>query len=108
MATLFALTAGWMIFFQPLEKAVAFSAVDDGLYYPRLAQNIMARGMCTYDGVTITNGFHPLWLLVLLPVYGLIHNPWLALRGVYTVILLTQVASFVLLAFIVRRTRMTA
>ncbi|MEI7851443.1 MAG: hypothetical protein WCH86_06380 [Kiritimatiellales bacterium] len=108
MTALFAITAAWMIFFQPLEKAVAFAAMDDGLYYPRLAQNIIARGMCTYDGVTVTNGFHPLWLLVLLPVYGLIHNPWLALRGVYAVILITQLASIVLLAFIARRTRMTA
>jgi hypothetical protein len=108
MTALFVLTAGWMIFFQPLETAVAFSAMDDGLYYPRLAQNIVARGTCTYDGVTVTNGFHPLWLLILLPVYGLIHNPWLALRGVYAVILIAQLASFGLLAFIARRTRMTA
>ncbi len=107
MAILFALTAGWMIFFQPLEKAVAFTATDDGLYYPRLAQNIIARGMCTYDGVTVTNGFHPLWLLLLLPVYGLIHDPWLALRGVYMVILVVQFASLGLLALIARRTRMT-
>ncbi len=108
MAGLFVLTAGWMIFFQPLEKAVAFAATDDGLYYPQLACNIMTRGLCTYDGVTVTNGFHPLWLLVLLPVYGLIHDPWLALRGVYAVILALQLASFALLVLIARRTRMTA
>lgn|GEM_PF-1961764 len=107
VAALFVLTAGWMIFFQPLEKAVAFSAIDDGLYYPRLAQNIIARGICTYDGVAVTNGFHPLWLLVLLPVYGLIHNPWFALRGVYAVILIAQLASLGLLAFIARRVQMT-
>jgi hypothetical protein len=105
---LFLLTTAWMIFFQPLETAVAFSAMDDGLYYPRLAQNIMTRGMCTYDGVTLTNGFHPLWLLMLLPVYGLIHDPWLALRGVYIVILATQLVSIGLLVFIARCIRMTA
>lgn len=108
MAALFLLTAGWMIFFQPLEKAVAFTAMDDGLYYPRLAQNLVARSLCTYDGVTLTNGFHPLWLLVLLPVYGLIHDPWIALRGVYAVILASQLASFGLLAFIAGRIKMTA
>lgn len=108
LAALFLLTAGWMVFFQPLETAVTFSATDDGLYYPRLAQNIMERGMCTYDGVTFTNGFHPLWLLILLLVYGLIHNPWLALRGVYAVILAAQLVSFGLFVVIARRTRMTA
>lgn len=108
MLALFVLTAGWMIFFQSLEKAVAFTAMDDGLYYPRLAQNIITRGLCTYDGVTITNGFHPLWLLVLLPVYSLIHDPWLALRSVYVVILVAQLASFGLLVFIARYKQMTA
>ncbi len=108
MVGLFLLTVGWMIFFQPLEKAAAFAATDDGLYYPRLAQNIMTRGLCTYDGVTVTNGFHPLWLLVLLPVYGLIHNPWIALRGVYAVILALQLTSLGLLFFIARRVQMAA
>lgn len=108
MTLLFLLTAGWMIFFPSLEQAVAFAAIDDGFYYPRLAQKIMAGGVCTYDGVTVTNGFHPLWLLVLLPVYALIHDPWLALRGVYAVILIVQLASLGLLALIARRTRMTA
>lgn len=108
MAGLFLLTAGWMVFFQPLETAVAFSATDDGLYYPRLAQNIASRGICTYDGTTVTNGFHPLWLLTLLPVYALIHDPWLALRGVYAVILAAQLGSLGLLFLIARRIQMTA
>jgi len=108
MAVLFLLMAGRMVFFPPLETAVAFSAMDDGLYYPRLAQNIMTRGLCTYDGVTMTNGFHPLWLLALLPVYGLIENPWIALRGVYVVILIVQMLSLGLLFLIARRTRITA
>lgn len=105
---LFVLTVCWMIFFQPLETAVAFSAMDDGLYYPRLAQNIIERGICTYDGVTVTNGFHPLWLLVLLPVYLLIHNPWLALWGVYGVIFVLQLTSLWLFSRLARSLDMTS
>ena len=108
MTILFLMTAAGMIFFQPLEKAVAFSAMDDGLYYPKLAQNIMSRGFCTYDGVTQTNGFHPLWLLVLLPVYGLIQDPWMALRCVYGVILAAQLGALGLLFRIARYVQMTA
>ena len=96
-----------MILAQPLERAVAFSATDDGLYYPRLAENIVARGACTYDGVTQTNGFHPLWLLVLLPLYSVIGDPFLALRLVYVLLFLLGVGSAALLAGLARRWRMT-
>ncbi|MBC8207300.1 MAG: hypothetical protein ISR85_06130 [Kiritimatiellales bacterium] len=105
---LFVITACRMIFFQSLETAVAFSAMDDGLYYPRLAQNIIERGICTYDGVTVTNGFHPLWLVCLLPVYWLIHNPFAALWGVYAVIFIVQFASLWMFSRIARVLGMTA
>lgn len=107
MAALFILTVCWMIFFQPLENAVAFSAMDDGLYYPRLAQNIVERGLCTYDGVTLTNGFHPLWLILLLPVYLLVHNPWVALWCVYGVIFSVQLLSLWLFSQWVRSVKMS-
>lgn len=104
---LFIITVCWMIFYQPLETAVAFSAIDDGLYYPRLAQNIVERGICSYDGVTITNGFHPLWLLLLLPIYFVIHNPWLALWGVYGVIFAVQLLSLFLFSRLAHSLKMT-
>ena len=47
----FTMAFGWIIL-QPIEKAVAFSAIDDALYYPKIAYNIVARGLCTYDGIT--------------------------------------------------------
>lgn len=40
---------------------------DDGYFYLVLARNV-ARGLgSTFDGSTFTNGYHPLWRLVLLP-----------------------------------------
>ena len=105
---LFVLTVLWMVFFQSLENAVAFSVMDDGLYYPRLAQNIVARGMCTYDGVTETNGFHPLWLVTLLPLYALIHNPWAALWSVYGLIFIIQIVSVLLFSRLARAVKMSA
>jgi hypothetical protein len=38
---------------------------DDYFYYATVADNLVRFGRFTYDGVTLTNGFHPLWQLVL-------------------------------------------
>jgi len=104
---LFSLFACCTVLFPPVQKSVAFSAIDDGLYYPKLARNIVTRHMCTYDGVTKTNGFHPLWLLLLLPVYGCVPGYLSALKAVYFLIFLIQLISILLFAEIARRTRMS-
>lgn len=38
---------------------------DDYFYYAAVADNIVRFGKVTYDGVTLTNGFHPLWEILL-------------------------------------------
>jgi hypothetical protein len=38
---------------------------DDGYYYLTVAANIAEYGRSTFDGLTATNGYQPLWLLVL-------------------------------------------
>lgn len=38
---------------------------DDGYYYLTVAANMAEYGRSTFDGVTSTNGYQPLWLLVL-------------------------------------------
>ncbi len=39
---------------------------DDYFYYGIIADKLLRLGKLTYDGSTLTNGFHPLWFLVLL------------------------------------------
>ncbi len=41
---------------------------DDAFYYLKLAENIVRGRGVTFDGVTPTNGFHPLYLILLLPI----------------------------------------
>jgi 4-amino-4-deoxy-L-arabinose transferase-like glycosyltransferase len=41
---------------------------DDAFYYLKLAQNLIEGRGLTFDGVTATNGFHPLYLILLLPI----------------------------------------
>jgi hypothetical protein len=38
---------------------------DDYFYYAIIADNLVSNGRITYDGVTLTNGFHPLWFAVI-------------------------------------------
>ena len=39
---------------------------DDYFYYSIVADKLLATGKLTYDGLTTTNGFHPLWFLTVL------------------------------------------
>ncbi len=38
---------------------------DDGFYYAQIARAMAATGRSSFDGLGLTNGYHPLWLLVL-------------------------------------------
>lgn len=54
---------------------------DDAFYYFKTAQNIVAGHGVTFDGTGPTNGFHPLWMLLLLPLFAVSHGDGiLALR----------------------------
>ncbi|NQU07695.1 MAG: glycosyltransferase family 39 protein [Candidatus Abyssubacteria bacterium] len=44
---------------------------DDAFYYFQIARNAASGNGVSFDGVEPANGFHPLWLLLLLPVYFL-------------------------------------
>jgi hypothetical protein len=57
---------------------------DDAYYYFKIARNVAQQGQLTFDGQSITNGFHPLWLLVLVPFFIIWHDPILVLRAIGT------------------------
>ena len=44
---------------------------DDAYYYFKVAQNITEGRGISFDGINLTNGYHPLWLLVCIPVFYL-------------------------------------
>ncbi len=46
-------------------SALAVVASDDFFYYAQVARNLALHGASTFDGIHRTNGYHPLWLLVL-------------------------------------------
>lgn len=44
---------------------------DDAYYYFKVAQNISEGRGSTFDGINKTNGYHPLWMLVCIPIFAL-------------------------------------
>lgn len=52
---------------------------EDGFYYLKIAQNVAEGAGSTFDGVHVTNGYHPLWLLSLVPLFWISRGPGSAL-----------------------------
>jgi hypothetical protein len=44
---------------------------DDAFYYFKVAQNITEGMGSTFDGINLTNGYHPLWMIICIPVFAL-------------------------------------
>ncbi|MBC8203882.1 hypothetical protein ISS30_04255 [bacterium] len=53
---------------QPVPYAIG-DFKDDAYYYFKIAQNIVESGISTFDGINVTNGYHPLWMLMILPIF---------------------------------------
>ena len=56
--------------------------VDDGYYYFGIARHVVDGAGSTFGGLDHTNGYHPMWLIVLLPIFAALHNRYHALLGV--------------------------
>lgn len=69
IAVVFALKA--LVALSAASRGVSFF-IDDAFYYLLIARNFAASGVPTFDGVNPTNGFHPLWMLVLAAMYKVI------------------------------------
>ena len=54
-----------------VDYLVTHTMFDDGFYYLQIARNIAHGHGVSADGEVWTNGFHPLWMALLVPVYAL-------------------------------------
>jgi hypothetical protein len=67
---------------------------DDAFYYFTIARHIVMGSGPTFDGLAPTNGFHPLWLLLLLPLYALApHSIWSPVRAALAINVLFDTAT---------------
>jgi hypothetical protein len=64
------------------EQTLAFLFYDDAYYYLGVARNLAAGAGSTFDGINPTNGYHPLWCWLLVPVFWITNDPGLAVRAV--------------------------
>ena len=56
---------------RPPNSLMNWFTSDDAFYYYKVAQNISEGRGISFDGLSSTNGFHPLWMLVCIPVFAL-------------------------------------
>jgi hypothetical protein len=75
--------------------------MDDGFYYLEITRNVVTRGYFTFDGIHPTNGFHPLWELMLVMIARISIDDFIFLRLVmYFSILWFIVSGLVLYKFV--------
>lgn len=58
-----------VIAFAPISFYLRYISQDDSFYYFEIAKNIAAGYGPTFDTINKTNGFQPLWLIILVPIY---------------------------------------
>jgi hypothetical protein len=42
---------------------------DDFFYYYKIAENLSTKGISSFDGIHLTNGYHPLWMLIIAAIH---------------------------------------
>ncbi len=55
----------------PEDTLLKWFSSDDGFFYFQVARHILSGVGISFDGISLTNGFHPLWLLLCLPIFSL-------------------------------------
>lgn len=59
----------WMVAVPPYDRAVGLFD-DDAYYYFRVARNLARGAGSTFNGIDLTNGYHPVWQALLVPVFA--------------------------------------
>jgi len=57
--------------FTPANSMMNWYSNDDAFYYYKVAQNVLNGRGFSFDGINLTNGFHPLWMAICLGVFWL-------------------------------------
>jgi len=71
---------------------------DDAYYYFKVAQNISEGHGSSFDGINTANGYHPLWMLVCIPIFALARfDVILPLRVLVIVLSLLNAATAILI-----------
>ena len=78
---------------------------DDAFYYFQTASHMVAGHGSTFDGIYPTNGYHPLWMIFILPIAAFAREPLTFVRAALGLgILLSFLSALVLHALLKRMT----
>src|SRR5262249_53186180 len=58
-----------------LENYLRDMNVDDSFYYYVVARNFARGQFSTFDGMNLTNGYHPIWAWLLTPTFWFVSDP---------------------------------
>jgi hypothetical protein len=89
------LALAWM----PVETLIVYTLPDDAFIYFVIARNIGSGLGATFDGFQSTNGFHPLWALLIAPIFRFVIDPDLAVHLALSFGAICDVAAGVLGAY---------
>ena len=85
-------SVGWLLDHQII--------LDDSFYYFVVARNATSNAGFSFDRLTDTNGFHPLWMLLNLPFFALIKDPYLVINAILLFSAILAVSSVYLLLLV--------
>jgi hypothetical protein len=103
LAAALALRLAWA--WSSLARLVRDATSDDAYYYFQIARNLVRSGRASFDGETLTNGFHPLWLLCVAAVHASTADPERAVHLALSLSALFGTATCGLVYAILRATR---
>lgn len=76
---------------------------DDAYYYYTIAKNIGDGFGPTFDRISPTNGFHPLWQIAIVPLFSVTSDLWIPVRAALTLSLAFDVISGLIIVDLARR-----
>jgi hypothetical protein len=96
-----------VIAWAPLEWLLQYVLSDDAFYYFTIAGNAAHGYGLTFDKLGETNGFHPLWMALLVPVYAAFEDRTFAIHVILTISALVDVGSLCILNSLLRDSKVS-
>jgi hypothetical protein len=98
-----AIAGGWLALLLLWNEAPFTLTFDDAYYYFGIARNVAEGHGSTFDQLNATNGYHPLWLAMAVPVYAVGLDGLAAARTLLAVQMVMYGAALVVIADSVAR-----
>src|SRR5215467_6300937 len=92
-----------------LDTIVGTASADDAYFFLTVARNAAQGHVSSFDGSSLTNGYHPLWAALLTPLFLLVHDKVIALYvGLITCCALHAITLGALWRILARRVSLAA